>query len=286
MSTLTAEEQAILKEHDGSVDSLLADPPSEIKAAEPAAPAPAPAATPAAEPPKVAEAPAAAEAPKTEEPAKAATAAPAEIPERLAVLPVPDVSRADEMLNAIAAEKDRLEKQFDDGEIDARALRRGLDDLNRRETMVLVDVKNAQFAAQANTNSTETQWMTLVDQYRTANTELLDPKSEFSQEWDRNVRMLAALDENADKPMGWFLREAHRRARVLLAQTEPAKTGPTAADRQTLAAPKTLADVPAAAPADANGLDEFANIDRLTGLDQERAFARLTPEQRERYLNR
>jgi hypothetical protein len=48
--------------------------------------------------------------------------------------------------------------------------------------------------------------------------------------------------------------------------------------------PKTLADVPAAAGADADGEDEFAALDKLSGMELENALAKLSPAKAEKYL--
>jgi hypothetical protein len=55
---------------------------------------------------------------------------------------------------------------------------------------------------------------------------------------------------------------------------------PAAADRSAL--PPTLAGVPAAA--DASVGSEFAHLDGLEGTALEKALARMTPDQQERYL--
>lgn len=282
MSTLTDEEAAILRQYEGNVDDLLAEPTVT----------PAPVEPPKVEPPKVE---ASAEPPKEEpasEPAPAPAEPPAEpapaeeelAPDRLALLPTPDLSRAQEQLDAIKNEKAKLEQQFDDGEIDAKTFRSKTDDLNDAKTALLVSIKQAEFASTANASSVEVTWMSLVDGYRSSNAELRDPKSELAKQWDREVKMLGALPENGNKPMEWFLKEGHRRAKLMVPGAAQPK-GPTAADRQSAPPPKqSLADVPSAVPADANGADEFAQIDALEGEAKERAFARLTPEQRMRYL--
>ena len=49
-------------------------------------------------------------------------------------------------------------------------------------------------------------------------------------------------------------------------------------------APPTLGDVPAAAETGAGKDDKFTDLDRLSGMDLERALARLTPEEERQYL--
>ena len=64
------------------------------------------------------------------------------------------------------------------------------------------------------------------------------------------------------------------------APTAPPVRKPAAADRSAL--PPTLAGVPAAA--DASVGSEFAHLDGLEGTALEKALARMTPDQQERYL--
>lgn len=64
-------------------------------------------------------------------------------------------------------------------------------------------------------------------------------------------------------------------------KTEKKETKPPAEIPDT----KTLADIPEAGKEDV-GEDPYAQIDKLIGDDLENALARLTPAQRDDYLNR
>lgn len=111
---------------------------------------------------------------------------------------------------------------------------------------------------------------------------------------DNAVKTLANDKANIDKSQAWFLREAHRVVKADLGiarQAVPAPAIPAApakpASRQPdlKAVPTTLTKVPAAAPNDPKGSDEFANLDQLDGMELEAAIAKLSPDQQARYLH-
>lgn len=108
---------------------------------------------------------------------------------------------------------------------------------------------------------------------------------------DAAVKALANEKENADKPQAWFLTEAHKRVMADLgiarraSNPDPkpaAKKEERKPDLRNV--PKTLSRVPAAAPNNPRGDDEFGHLEKLDGIELERALAKLTPEQESRYL--
>jgi Skp family chaperone for outer membrane proteins len=108
---------------------------------------------------------------------------------------------------------------------------------------------------------------------------------------DTFVRALGANPANNDKPMDWFMAEAHKRVLALhdikpAAKTaaDPAPAAPTASRKPPMGSiPPSIAHVPGAdGPGDLVS-DEFADIDRLDGVELEAALARMTPAQRDKY---
>lgn len=98
------------------------------------------------------------------------------------------------------------------------------------------------------------------------------------------VQSLAANAENDSKPMAWFLEEADRitRSRFRLGNEPVADNVRPIRKRPT--APPTLAGVPAAALPETGEPDEFAKLDRMSGMELEQALARLSQAEADRYL--
>ena len=100
---------------------------------------------------------------------------------------------------------------------------------------------------------------------------------------DAFVRALGAAPGNEDKPMRWFLEEGHRRVVALHGVATTKKPADVQRKPDASAVVTNLADVPGGA-GDADPVsDEFAELDKLTGLDYERALAGMSEEKRERY---
>ena len=102
--------------------------------------------------------------------------------------------------------------------------------------------------------------------------------------FNRFLKTLGVDPANEDKDAPWFLTEAHRSAKAYLGIAAKAAAPAVAergVDKSTL--PPTLSRVPPAADATIAG-DEFAGLNALRGEARQRAIARLTPEQEERWL--
>jgi len=121
---------------------------------------------------------------------------------------------------------------------------------------------------------------------------------------DHEVKELAKDEAHGDKSGSWFLAEAHRRIKTQfnLGKAAPAddpaakaaeearkkREAEEAAARERKgakpAATQTLQGLPNAEADKGADKDEFAHLDGLTGMDLERALARMAPEDAERYL--
>jgi hypothetical protein len=193
-------------------------------------------------------------------------------------------------------EKRALAAKFKDGDIefeDYTTQMEALDD--RRDELNDLRVR-ASVAQDMNTQTAEQQWQHTVRQFTSAvaRDEKIDYAKDAEKQADLDlfVKSLAANEKNADKSMEWFLSEAHKRVKAL--HGIGGKPDPTpSADPKPSAKPSrkppvehlpgTLAQVPGGdGPGDLAG--EFADLDRLEGLEYEQAIARMTPVQRERFL--
>jgi hypothetical protein len=144
------------------------------------------------------------------------------------------------------------------------------------------------------TQTAQSQWQTEINKAiaRAAKEDGIDYRTDQAKanDWDQFVRILAARPEHSDKPMDWFLAEAHKRVMALHGVAKgPATPADPVADAKNKrkppigAVPKTLAQVPGSdGPGDV--ASEFADVDSLDGWELEQAIARMSPAQRAKYL--
>ncbi len=96
------------------------------------------------------------------------------------------------------------------------------------------------------------------------------------------VQLLAADAANDARPMSWFLEEADKLTRARFRVSGAEETTPRRG-RSRPAVPPTLGGLPAAAIPE-TGADEFSKFDRLEGMALERALAKLSEAEADRYL--
>lgn len=217
--------------------------------------------------------------------AQPADAAPAPIAPQYTVEVPAD---AKEKIAALKAEDAAAFKRLMDGEIDAeeyQAIKErvegSVDELKtatlQAEIFRKANEQNAEAAARSQWQAAETAAMA------TFKAEGLDYKSRPSllAAYNHNLKALGADPKNERRDASWFLTEAHRLTKEDLGFTSVRKNTPNSVDASEL--PPTLRSVPVAATGAVNG-DEFAHMRNLDGLELERAHARLTPEQRDRWM--
>lgn len=217
-----------------------------------------------------------------EEPAKPLT------PRYEAALP----SDYDDQIKALKDRDAELRQKFKDGEIDIDERDAGLAELSEQREQLLVARAKAEISQEMTQQSAAQTWQNTVNTFmaRAAKEEGgIDYRKDQAkaEDLDSFVKFLANKQENADKPMEWFLQEAHKRVQALhgVAVTKRETIEEAKAKRKPPldAAPKTLAQVPGSdGPGDVES--EFADIDALDGWELEQAIARMSPTQRAKYL--
>ena len=231
----------------------------------------------------------------------------ADAPAPAAMQPVSPAD-ADEQRKTLRAEKATALQQLLDGEIDQEAYQ----EVESRVQDKLDDLARAAAVDMARSKMQQDAMMQEYGQHLgAAQKELkaagIDLSGEAGAQFDRAIRLFAqdAIDRGLTDAAGNMAasRDALAEAQALMlrrfgkasaaapaaaapssapaaAPAAPATRKPAAADRSTL--PPTLAGVPAAA--DASVGSEFAHLDGLEGTALEKALARMTPDQQERYL--
>ena len=202
----------------------------------------------------------------------------------------------DDQVKQLATQEADLKAKFKSGEIDFDEfdLQRG-ELLSKREELTLARAK-AEISQEMTQQTAQTQWKNTIDRFVSSAAKEaggIDYRkdTEKQADLDQFVKVLAHRDENADKPMDWFLTEAHKRVKALhglataAPKVDPAeaiKAASAARKPPVSAAPATLAQVPGGdGPGDVAG--EFADIDALDGEALEMAIAKLSPVQREKW---
>ena len=182
---------------------------------------------------------------------------------------------ADRLLE-IQTEKDSLVERFNDGEIDMPALMAGMSRLDDERVTLVVAQENAKFAEHQNASLRTQRWEWEQERFfgndKNAAT-YADPVMVAAL--DSQVKILANDPANSSRKASWFLEEADRlvRARFTGAAT-PATPAPAAAGREPQPTVRTLAGLPAAAPAPV-GDDVMGKISLLEGEDLEKFMAKM-----------
>lgn len=190
-----------------------------------------------------------------------------------------------------------LETKYRDGDLSFDEFRAEERKLQVREAEMDRAALKAEMAREMNEQSAKQEWEWTIKRFfrDTKRAEGVDYEdAKLNKSLDVFIRALAADTENADRDADWFLAEAHKMVRIKHGLSAPeqkagdkAATVREAADARKPkreAIPKTLADVAGGdGPGDIAG--EFAHLDKLTGIAFERAFARMSEDQRARYLN-
>lgn len=215
-----------------------------------------------------------AQEPKTSEPEQAASPEPF-----IPIYQAQPVEDYDGKLAALDARKRELRTQYQDGDLDLDSYE---DQRDQVESEILAlresNLKAVLAAEQAQQVQTQ-RWQWEVQRF-------LDTHSTYRSDQilydalDATVKRLGAA--HSDKPMNWYLEEAHRQVSERFAAASGRKVAaPAKRTKPTL--PPNLGDMPPAEIADTGG-SEWAHLDRLSGLALEAALAKMSPAEQDRYL--
>lgn len=248
------------------------------------------------EPTETTAAPAAAPAAASAEPTDATqpTDAPAPNPQ---TAPQPSGYRAELPADydaQVKANKDAVaaaRAKFNEGELEQAELDAELDRLQDERDQLRDMRTRATVSAEMQQQSVQQAWNNTINTFfeeaaQSAELGIVDYRKDAAKQADLDamVRALGAAPCNEHKPMRWFLEEGHRRVVALHGIATTKKTADVRRKPDASAVVTNLADVPGGAgDADPAG-DEFAELDKLTGLDYERALGRLSEEKRAQFL--
>lgn len=242
------------------------------------------------------------------EPAPAAAApvepvAPASQPEPTAetdddepvYMTVADVEPLRAELKATEDAIEAIAVKLESGDIDAPTAFREQSKLQSKLGTLSADIRSAESARETNEALASRYAGKTLDRFMAApdNASLYVKGSAAWNAMDAAMRTLSAMPEHNGKSYSWLVREADRVARALVdaprsaptpaAPAVAAKPQPSADRTKTTPVPVTLSSLPSAAQESIES--EYTYIDNLQGVEREKAIAKLTPDQYERYLS-
>lgn len=214
-----------------------------------------------------------------------------------------------ERVKALEDANRELAVQYEQGEFDLVEFGKRQKVLHEQEWALRGAALKAELAREQQAQSMAQRWTWEQEAYfRKPENRAFRDDPVISHAFEGAIKLLAADEANENRDMAWFLEEAGRLARARVRElaeslnNPPGRaagaggtrggqgagagtqaTGKGAGQMSRVALPPSLGGVPTAAMPDPGG-DEFAYLDRLSGLDAERALSKLTPEQLDRYL--
>jgi hypothetical protein len=194
----------------------------------------------------------------------------------------------------LAAKYESGELSFTDYRKEERALSRFYED--QRQELVKANLK-AEIAAEHSRQSSAQKWELEQNLFFSDRAENADYKTDpvLRGALSAQLEVLYADEKNAGKPGIWFLREAGKaldeRFNRVAAPTSPQANSKLKETEEMLRKrkashpdiPKTLASIPTAEE-NVDNKNEFDWLDKLSGLDLERAMAKMSDTERDRYL--
>ena len=201
---------------------------------------------------------------------------------------VPAVADFEAKMAALAAREVALREQLAAGDLDIAAYDAEKTAIIEGRADLRSEQRFASFAAEQNEQNQKARWQWEQSRFFEQDSSTVYKDPILFAALDASIKALAHQPENANKSSSWFLTQADSAVRKLFgglgapAQAPAAPAKPPVSLLQNI--PATLAAVPAAALPETGGGDEFAKLERLSGMDLERQLARMAPDEVTRYL--
>ncbi|UBQ44588.1 hypothetical protein [Comamonas thiooxydans] len=269
----------------------------EAPAAAGAAQAPA-AAPAAAQAPAAAAAPAAGGAAQDDGQGAATTDAPA------APAPAPAASRAPAYVVELPADfaeqqaankqaRAELKAKLNSGDLDMEEYEAEAERLDEERMSLMAQKQRAEISKEMTEQAAQNDWKAAINSFmddasKNGEIGLIDYRKDEDKARDFDSMVKGLATANPDKPLEWYLYEAHKRVVALHEIPVVAKTSKKEQGRKPPVDTITpnLAHMPGGSGDGDAFADEFAAIDKLTGLAAERAVAALSPQKLALYLER
>lgn len=180
-----------------------------------------------------------------------------------------------EHLRNLSAQIDALEADYESGDSDLTFAehRAALRELERQRLDASSELAEARLVHRMAADAAGKQWQRKIEDTRREAKRMgldLDKNPELAAQWDRAVKFLGGDPENANQSMEWFLREGLKMVAVRHGKLKPERDPFTPRHHDTRPS--------------MGGRDDYRSLDDLSGLELEKALARMSPEQAERWL--
>jgi hypothetical protein len=200
----------------------------------------------------------------------------------------PQVENYDTKVADLAAQKIELRRQMNEGDIDLDAYETQKDEIVAQEMTLREQKIKADISAEQSDQSNKARWLWDQERFFEADANAIYKDKYLLAAFDAAVRDLGGDEANAHQKGSWFLNEADKLVRSRFGSTKTYDQTPIIKQldgrKPDLSmVPKTLAHLPAADIPQTGEVGEFDHIDRLDGLAMEKAVARLSESERERY---
>lgn len=197
---------------------------------------------------------------------------------------------ADQRLAQIGNDMKHLREKFHDGDIDLDEYEAERTKLEDERTDLRMQMKLHEAEVKGRQQAMLNQFYQQRDNFFERNADLYKTdrvKGMFQQ----IVQEIAANPENANQTAEFFITEADKQLRSDFGipapganeQPEGKRRSRKKSARDRANVPPNIGDAPAAEIPETS-TSEFAHLEKLSGMELERALAKLTPEQQERYL--
>ncbi len=201
-----------------------------------------------------------------------------------AVNPVADFQ---EKMALLVEQKAALRVKLNEGDIALDEYEAQKDALIEQERTLHEQKLKADIAAERNEQVSQARWDWEQERFFDAKENAIYSDKYLHAALNAAVIDLANNPENADKKGSWVLQEADKLVRSRFGMTKPEQPAALKKDEprkpDLSVVPKTLAHLPAADIQQTGDVGEFDHLDRLTGLELEKAVSRLSESERERY---
>jgi len=197
----------------------------------------------------------------------------------------------DYKMKDIADRKKELRQQYKDGDLDLDEYEDQRDAIEDEALQLREANLKATMSAEQSQQAGAQRWQWEQDRFfRVEKNKIYQDDPLIGSAFDTAVRSLGNDEKNSNRPMSWFLEEADRMIRERF--TIPAgkdtdkdkgkQNKRRHSDKRKI--PPNLGDLPAADIAETGGSDEFAKLEKLDGMELEKALSKMSDAEQERYL--